>query len=126
MAGWRAAVDDLAISFGVANRSRKWELYGQEFPPHPNERVLDVGVSRMTTLSGENYFLNRYPYPHQLTGIGISDLAGLSFHYPGVTFIQADGRHLPFADGSFDVVHSNAVVEHVGAYQDQTRFVAEL
>jgi 2-polyprenyl-3-methyl-5-hydroxy-6-metoxy-1,4-benzoquinol methylase len=32
---------------------------------------------------------------------------------------------LPFADQSFDVVHSSAVLEHVGSARNQERFVAE-
>ena len=33
---------------------------------------------------------------------------------------------LPFADGSFDVVHSSAVLEHVGSFANQRHFVEEL
>src|SRR5439155_2232711 len=45
--------------------------------------------------------------------------------YPGVRFVRADGCKLPFADGSFDYVHSSAVLEHVGDWQHQTRFLRE-
>jgi hypothetical protein len=41
-------------------------------------------------------------------------------------FVQADGRSLPFDDRAFDVVHSNAVIEHVGPLDEQRRFVSEL
>jgi hypothetical protein len=34
--------------------------------------------------------------------------------YPGVKFVRADGRNLPFDDNAFDFVHSSAVVEHGG------------
>ena len=57
---------------------------------------------------------------------------------PGVTFsgldvdgglwpiwVQADGRNLPFDDKSFDLVVSNAVIEHVGMEDDQRLFTAE-
>lgn len=40
-------------------------------------------------------------------------------------YVVADGMRLPFPDGSFDVVLSNAVIEHVGGVQDQARFVLE-
>jgi 2-polyprenyl-3-methyl-5-hydroxy-6-metoxy-1,4-benzoquinol methylase len=33
---------------------------------------------------------------------------------------------LPFAADSFDVVHSSAVLEHVGSAENQRRFIAEL
>ena len=40
-------------------------------------------------------------------------------------YLRADARRLPFADGAFDVVLSNAVIEHVGDAEDQRAFVAE-
>jgi methyltransferase family protein len=87
---------------------------------------MDVGVSSFDDYPGENYFLKRYPYKDQVTGVGISDLAGLRERYPKTTFVEADGRALPFPDDHFDCVHSNAVVEHVGPEQEQRRFVHEL
>jgi hypothetical protein len=39
--------------------------------------------------------------------------------------VIADGRRLPFKDGSFDLVYSNAVIEHVGDFESQRRFAAE-
>src|SRR3712207_8757780 len=104
----------LAVRYGLASREAKWRLYSRSFPPRLGERVLDVGVSRFDDLPGENYFLRRYPYPQQVTAVGISDLGELRSRYGQIRFIEADGRRLPFEDGAFDVVHSNAVVEHVG------------
>lgn len=40
-------------------------------------------------------------------------------------YVAADGRALPFRSGTFDLVYSNAVVEHVGARDDQQRFLRE-
>lgn len=122
----RAGLQQLATRTIVSSRDAKWRLYEQVFPPRPGERVLDVGVSSLDDLPGENYFLRRYPFPGQLTGVGISDLSGLASRYPEVTFVQADGRSMPFEDGEFDIVHSNAVVEHVGPREEQARFVDEL
>ncbi len=40
-------------------------------------------------------------------------------------FVRADGRRLPFRDNAFDLVFSNAVVEHVGEAREQEEFVGE-
>jgi ubiquinone/menaquinone biosynthesis C-methylase UbiE len=40
--------------------------------------------------------------------------------------LVADGRQLPFGAGAFDWVFSNAVIEHVGSYEDQVRFATEV
>ena len=41
------------------------------------------------------------------------------------TWIQADGLALPFPDKEFDLVFSNAVIEHVGNESDQLQFIRE-
>lgn len=122
----RRKFNALAIRLQAGSRAAKWDIYQDAFPPRRSERVLDVGVSRLDDLPGENYFLRHYPYPDQLTAVGIDDLSALEEPYPEVTFVRADARQLPFADQSFDVVHSNAVIEHVGPQAEQARFVAEL
>ena len=45
---------------------------------------------------------------------------------PGCTFLEGDGRAMPFADGEFDIVFSNSVIEHVGDLDDQRRFATEV
>jgi len=45
---------------------------------------------------------------------------------PHVRRIVADGCCLPFADGSFDWVFSNAVLEHVGGAERQRKFAEEI
>ena len=46
--------------------------------------------------------------------------------YPGLRFVQADARDLPFEDSSYDFVHSSAVIEHVGSHDKQIACLSEL
>jgi hypothetical protein len=59
-----------------------------------------------------------------LPNLTISGIESASIYWPN--WIQADGRNLPFLDGSFDFVFSNATIEHVGSQCDQLDFVNEL
>jgi ubiquinone/menaquinone biosynthesis C-methylase UbiE len=39
--------------------------------------------------------------------------------------MAGDGCNLPFADGSYDMVFSNSVIEHVGTWEQQQAFARE-
>jgi hypothetical protein len=41
-------------------------------------------------------------------------------------WVIADGCHLPFRDGEFDLAHSNSVIEHVGDLERQQAFAREV
>ena len=93
--------------------------------PRATDRVLDVGVTDADWRSG-NFFESRYPWPAQITAVAPQPLPAFTRTFPEADFVVADGRQLPFADKSFDIGFSNAVVEHVGSREDQRRFVLEL
>ncbi|MBN2464186.1 class I SAM-dependent methyltransferase [candidate division WOR-3 bacterium] len=94
--------------------------------PNADESVLDVGVLGMEGYQAANFFLRAYPHPEKLTALSIEECGGLRTKYPLVRFVTYDGRRFPFPDKSFDVCHSNAVVEHVGNADQQRLFVSEM
>jgi hypothetical protein len=95
--------------------------------PGPEARVLDVGVTSDEKNRESNYFEQMYPYPRNITCVGTEDGAVLEQRYPGLSYRRVRaGEPLPFPDAAFDVVFSNAVVEHVGSRTAQASFVREL
>lgn len=90
------------------------------------DRILDVGVTSDREQMASNYLEAWHPWKERITACGIDDASFLEKMYPGMAFVQADGRNLPFDSGSFDWVHSSAVLEHVGSREEQVRFVSEL
>ena len=119
---WRAT-EPLTLK----SRAAKFDLFAHEIGTHPGQRVLDVGGGAHAARGG-NYFEQHYPYPEQLVtcvfDVG-SELAGFRWQHPGIRVVAGDGRQLPFADDAFDVVVSNAVIEHVGSREQQRAFVHE-
>ena len=120
----------LADAISLRSRQRKLELFLDELHPTAETSVLDVGADELgfgeagscTTM---NFFEEHYPWPERITALGLHDGAGFRARYPGIEYVQGDACALPFGDGEFDVVFSNAVIEHVGGRERQRQLVTE-
>jgi 2-polyprenyl-3-methyl-5-hydroxy-6-metoxy-1,4-benzoquinol methylase len=88
------------------------------------DTILDVGAAADVVYESSNYLEQWYAHKRAITAVGIDDAAFLERLY-GVRFVRASGLQLPFRERSFDVVHSSAVLEHVGSLQNQIAFVQE-
>ena len=93
--------------------------------PQPQETILDIGVSDVVG-DAANVLERRYPHLRSVTAVGLGTAEDFRATFPEVTYRQiAAGQPLPFADKSFDISVSNAVLEHVGSPQNQHCFIAE-
>jgi SAM-dependent methyltransferase len=120
----------LTDAISLRSRRRKLRLFFDELHPTAETSVLDVGVDELGFGEGNgcgtlNFFEEHYPWPERITALGLHDGAGFRSRYPRIGYVQGDACALPFDDGSFDVVFSNAVIEHVGGRERQRRLVSE-
>jgi hypothetical protein len=110
----------------VAARDRIYDDFIRYCAPRPEETILDVGVSDVVN-DAANMLERKYAHLDRITALGLGDGADFRAAFPSVAYRRiAPNQPLPFADKSFAIATSNAVLEHVGSVANQAFFVAEL
>jgi SAM-dependent methyltransferase len=112
--------------FSARNRRRKADFAIEFGRRHDVASVLLVGVDRdilvatratPTTNQVERAIAAAFP---GAVATGLAETASGWSRY-----LCADALDLPFCDGEFDLVYSNAVIEHVGQFEEQLAFLRE-
>lgn len=120
-----ATPDSIPIRIAAHQRRKMYALFLLTTGIQRQDTVLDLGVTSDRSYSHSNYLEQWYPYKDRITASGMDDASFLEEMHPGLRFVLADGRNLPFTDKEFDYVHSSAVLEHVGSREKQAAFLRE-
>lgn len=93
--------------------------------PSPSSTILDFGASDVVG-DAANVLERTYPHPENITAVGLGDGNEFKVEFPLISYRQiVANAPLPFENKSFDMVLSNAVLEHVGSPTNQKFFIQE-
>jgi SAM-dependent methyltransferase len=112
----------------LTSRARKLELFHQIMKPAKEMKLLDVGAQINPNSHNEHQLIDTYPWKHNFAVVNISQehITAIKKRYPEVEAVVCDACELPWDDKSFDVVFSNAVIEHLGSFERQKKMAAEI
>ena len=120
------SANSIPARLAAYQRRRIFQQFVTTFGSSPEQTILDVGVTVNETYTMDNYLEVLYPHKRSITAVGMEDGSHLEKKYPGMKFIRVEPGPLPFRNGEFEVVHSSAVIEHVGTHENQSEFLREI
>jgi SAM-dependent methyltransferase len=121
--------EDGGIMSRVSMHCRKkiFSTFMETMMPTRDMMILDLGVTNDEIHGESNFFEKWYPYKSMLVCAGVEEGNYLEQKYPGIRFVQIHPHQkLPFKNQEFDIVFSNAVIEHVGTKKNQCFFLGEV
>ena len=120
-ASWRRRADALVLRLRWRSRRAKAEVVRGALTSWGGaKRVVLVGSGQGWTPLDRVVENAAAEHADLVVAVDLHTKTGLPWPY-----LRADGTRLPFADNTFDLALSNAVIEHVGDEAAQRRLVAE-
>lgn len=109
-----------AGSLATAMRRRRFALFAGLVAGLPRPiRLLDVG--------GTQRFWETMDFVAEGVSVTLLNVSSAPVSLPNFNSVAGDARDMrEFADGEFDVVFSNSVIEHVGDFANQQRMAREV
>ena len=107
------------------NRIKFYKILTKLLILKPSYKILDVGATPVLE-EKENIFLRCYPYKNKITILSNQDCKILKKKFEGIKVIISDALNSNIVTNKYDIVFSNATIEHVGSSFNQLRFVKEL
>jgi len=112
----------------LKSRREKYNLFMSIMKPKSEDKILDVGVAPYS-FRGTNFLEQWYPHPEKITALTNDNpekFKNFKKYLPEIKLVFGDGRALNFSDNHFDIVFSNAVIEHVGEQKSKNDLFMKL
>ena len=113
-------------------RSKRMLLFQEKMNPQSNDVLLDVGGHPSTWVNSPQLSqridclnLHRIQWPTETASEYLQKPTEASSEYR-ITTVAGDGCALNYGDGSYDILFSNSVIEHVGDWERQCAFASEV
>ena len=108
----------------ISQRKKFFKIFCDEIIFHDTTKILDIGAANVDN-EYDNFFIKEFPYKKNIFCLSDQELDILKNKYPEINTIKGDGRKIDLPSNSFDIIFSNAVLEHVGSNDQQKDFISE-
>jgi 2-polyprenyl-3-methyl-5-hydroxy-6-metoxy-1,4-benzoquinol methylase len=118
----------LFSNLSYISRKRKIDLFHKTFQLNEKTKILEIGSEINFNGIRGLQLIDTYQWKKNITASNISPehINNIKKHYPEINAVVADASALPWPDKSFDIVFSNAVIEHMGDYAVQKKVAQEI